>query len=103
VTETYSPTVGMSNVTDANEHILVNISTEASRVSLQFFSLEPSAWLRVTLRRGDALLFNEVVTSDPKNGNRISAPIPVGSSGDVTLVIAGPSGRELISAATAIR
>jgi hypothetical protein len=55
------------------------------------------------LRRGDALLFNEVVTSDPKNGNRISAPIPVGSSGDVTLVIAGPGGRELISAATAIR
>jgi hypothetical protein len=59
----------MSNVTDANENILVNLSTEKWRVTLQFFSLEPSAWLRMTLRRGDALLFNEVVTSDPRNGN----------------------------------
>jgi hypothetical protein len=72
-------------------------------VNLQFFGLDPSAWLRVTLRRGDALLFNEVVTSDPKDGNRISAPISVGSSGDVTLVIVVPGGRELISAAAAIR
>ena len=35
--------------------------------------------LRVTLKRGDAILFDEAVTADPKNGNRISAPLPVGS------------------------
>jgi hypothetical protein len=103
VTETYSPTVGMSNVTDANENILVNLSTEASRVTLQFFGLEPDMPRHVTLRRGDTVLFDETVVSDAKNGNRISAPIPVGGSGDVALTIVVPGGRELISAAAAIR
>ena len=41
IPETYSPTVGMSNVTQANENILVNLSAEASGVNLQFFSIEP--------------------------------------------------------------
>ncbi len=103
IPETYSPTVGMSDVTDANENILVNLSADASRVNLEFFSLEPATPLRVTLRRGDAVLFNETVTPDAKNGNRISAPIPAGSSGDVKLTIATADGRELISATAAIK
>jgi hypothetical protein len=103
VAETYSPTVGMTNVTDASEDILVNLSADASRVNLQFFSIEPNAPLRVTLRRGDAMLFDEPVTPEAKNGNRISAPIPAGSSGDVTLKIATADGRELISVITAMK
>ncbi len=103
IPETYSPTVGMSNVTDANENILVNLSTDASRVNLQFFSLEPEARLRVTLRRGDAVLFNEAVTPNATNGNRISAAIPAGSGGDVKLMIATADGRELIAATAAIK
>jgi hypothetical protein len=104
VTETYSPTVGMSNVTHANEDILVSLSTESSRVNLQFFSLEPATRLRVVLKRGDLILFDEVVAADPKNGNRISAAIPPnGSGGDVTLMIASAYGRELISAVAAIK
>ena len=42
IPETYSPTVGMSNVTHANENILINLSAEASGVNLQFFSIEPA-------------------------------------------------------------
>jgi hypothetical protein len=103
VAETYSPTVGMSGVTDANEDILVNLSADASRVSLEFVSLTPATPLRVTLRRGDAVLFDETVTPDAMNGNRISAPIPAGSAGEVTLSIAGPGGRELISATAEIK
>jgi len=103
VSETYSPTVGMNGVTDANENILVNLSAETSRVNLQFFSIEPSAPLRVILRRGDAVLFNEAVTPDPRNGNRISAAIPAGSGGDVKLRIATADGRELIAADAAIK
>ena len=74
IPETYSPTVGMSNVTHANENILVNLAAEASGVKLQFFSVEPATPLRVTLKRGETVLFDEAVTADPKNGNRISAP-----------------------------
>ena len=103
IAETYSPTVGMNNVTDANENIMVNLSADTSRVSLEFFSLELSAPLRVTLRRGDTLLFDQAVTADPQNGNRISAALPAGSSGDVKLTITTAGGREIISAAAAIK
>src|SRR6478735_9013607 len=66
-TETFSPTVGMSNVTDANENILVNLSAEGSSLNLQFFSIEPATPLRVTLKRGEAVLFNDGVNADPNN------------------------------------
>jgi hypothetical protein len=104
IPETYSPTVGMSNVTHANENILINFSAEASGVTLQFLSIEPATPLRVTLKRGDAVLFDDAVTADPKNGNRISAPIPAGGSGEqVQLTIRTAGGKELIAAETKIK
>jgi hypothetical protein len=104
IPETYSPTVGMSSVTHANENVLVNLSVEPSSVTLQFFSVEPDIPLRVTLKRGDATLFDDVVKADPKNGNRVSAAMPVGGSGDrVQLTIMTRDGRELITADTRIR
>jgi uncharacterized protein DUF5107 len=104
IPETYSPTVGMSNVTHANENILINLSAEASGVSLQFFSIEPTTPLRVTLKRGDAVLFNDAVKADPKSGNRISAAIPAGGSGaQVQLTIRTADGKELIAAETKIK
>lgn len=103
IAETYSPTVGMNNVTQANENILVNLSAEASRADLQFFSIEPDAPLRVTLKRGDAVLFDEAVKADPKNGNRISAPIPSGGGEQVRLTIRTADDKELISAETKIK
>ena len=104
IPETYSPTVGMSNVTHANENILINLSAEGARVNLQFFSIEPATPLRVTLRRGDAVLFNESVEANPTNGNRMSAPIPAGGSGEqVRLTINTAEGKELIAAETRIK
>ena len=104
VPETYSPTVGMSNVTHANENILINLSAEGSGVYLQFFSIEPATPLRVTLKRGGAVLFNAAVIADPKNGNRISATIPAGGSGEqVQLTIRTAEGKELIATETKIK
>jgi hypothetical protein len=104
IPETYSPTVGMSNVTVANENILINLSAEGSSVNLQFFSIEPATPLRVTLKRGDAVLFDDAVKADPKNGNRISATIPTGGSGEqVQLTIRTAEGKELIAAETKIK
>jgi hypothetical protein len=104
IPETYSPTVGMSNVTHANEKILINLSAEASGVNLQFFSIEPATPLRVTLKRGDAVLFNDAVNADPKNGNRIFATIPADGSGEqVELMIRTAEGNELIAAETKIK
>jgi hypothetical protein len=104
IPEIYSPTVGMSNVTHANGNILINLSAEASGVHLQFFSIEPATPLRVTLKRGDAVLFDDAVQADPKNGNRISARIPDGSSGEqVRLTITTAEGKELIAAETKLK
>jgi hypothetical protein len=104
IPETYSPTVGMSNVTHANENILINLTAEASGVNLQFFSIEPATSLRITLTRGDAILFDDAVKADPKNGNRISTRIPDGSGGEqVRLTIRTAEGKELIAAETKLK
>jgi hypothetical protein len=104
IPETYSPTVGMSNVTHANEDILINLSAEASSANLQFFSIEPATPLHVTLKRGDEILFDDTVQVDPKNGNRIAAPLPAGGSGErVRLMIRTAKGKELIAAETSVK
>jgi Domain of unknown function (DUF5107) len=104
IPETYSPTVGMSNVTHANENILINLAADASGVNLQFVSIEPATPLRVMLKRGDAAFFDEGVNADPKNGNRVFAPIPAGGSGEqVQLTIRTAEGKELIAAETKIK
>jgi hypothetical protein len=104
IPETYSPTVGMSNVTHANENILINFSAAASGVNLQFFSIEPATPLLVTLKRGDAILFNNAVQADLKSGNHISAAIPAGGGGEqVRLTITTAEGKELIAAETRIK
>jgi hypothetical protein len=104
IPETYSPTVGMRNVTHANGNMLVNLSAEATSVDLQFVSLEPATPLRVTLKRGEAVLFDEPVTADPKSGNRIAAALPAGGSGEqVQLTITTAEGKQLIAAATKIK
>jgi hypothetical protein len=104
IPETYSPTVGMSNVTHANENILINLAAEAARVTLQFFSIEPATPLRIILKRGDTALFDDAVTADPKNGNRISATIPAGGSGEqIRLTIRTAEGKELIAAETKVK
>jgi hypothetical protein len=59
--------------------------------------------LRVTLKRGEAVLFNEIVTSDPKNGTHVSAKIPAGGGESVRLTIATADGQELIAAETKIK
>ncbi|MBV8925412.1 MAG: DUF5107 domain-containing protein [Bradyrhizobium sp.] len=104
IPEAYGPTVGMSDVTDANEHILVNLAADASNANLQFVSLEPETPLHVRLKRGEAVLFDEAVSADPRRGNRISVPIDAGGSGEwVQATISAADGSELISAETRMK
>ena len=104
IPETYGPTVGMSNVTDANEHMLINLRAEGSSVNLQFVSLDPATPLRVRLKRGEAVLFDDAVQADPKAGNRLSVPIDDGGSGEwVQATISTSDGNELIAAETRIK
>jgi hypothetical protein len=104
VPETYSPTVGMNGVTDANEHILVNLLAAGSTANLQFVSLEPATPLRVLLKRGEEVLLDGAVTADPRNGNHMSVALPDGGSGEwVQVKISTADGSELIAAETRIK
>jgi len=104
VAETYSPTVGMSNVTHANDNILINFSADTSAANLQFYSIEPATPLRITLKRGEMMLLDTEAQADPAKGNRISAAIADGKSGErVQLTIKTSDGKELIAAETRIK
>jgi hypothetical protein len=49
-------------------------------------------------------LFDDAVKADPTNGNRISAAIPAGSSGEqVRLTIGTADGKDLIAAETKLK
>ena len=64
----------------------------------------PSAPLRVTLKRGEAVLFDEDVKPDPINGNRVSAGLAGGKAGEtIRLTIKSGDGKELIAAETPTR
>jgi hypothetical protein len=104
IPETYAPSIGISNVTDANEHVLVNLVAEGGSATLQFVSLEPATPLHVAMRRGEAVLYDDTVQADPKAGNRISVPFDGGGSGEwVKVTIATGDGNELITAETRIK
>ena len=73
-------------------------------MTIQFVSLEPATPLRVTLKRGDKVLFDDDVKADPKDGNHIAAAVPAGSSGDhVRLTIESAEGKELIATEARIK
>jgi hypothetical protein len=56
------------------------------------------------LKRGYAILFNDAVNADAKNGNRISAALPGGGSGEqVRLAITTAEGKDLIAAETKVK
>jgi hypothetical protein len=94
----------MRNVTDANANILVNLAAGAAGASLQFVSLEPAKPLRVTLKRGDAVMFDAAVQADPEHGNRISATIPEApSDAPIKLTIRTADGEQLIAAETKVK
>ncbi|MBR0870897.1 DUF5107 domain-containing protein [Bradyrhizobium tropiciagri] len=104
IAETYSPTVGMSDVTQANENILINLAADRSTVRLEFFSIVPEVPLLVTLKQSDVVLFNQTVMPDPKNGNRIVAPVPPAAGGEpVQLTIRSSDGNPLIAAQTPVK
>jgi hypothetical protein len=104
IPETYGPTIGMSDVTDANEHMLVNLVAEGERASLQFVSLEPATPLHVVLKRGEAVLYDGAVQADPRGGNRISVPFDGGGGGEwVKAMISTGDGDALITAETRIK
>lgn len=98
--ETYSPSVGLNNVTNANHNFLVNCAQwDADLVDCQIFGMYPDQTVRVTLLVDNAEIYSNSLTLDPKMGNNFSAPFPVGeeTDGAYRLVVSDLSGNELFS------
>jgi hypothetical protein len=95
--ETYSPSVGLDNVTAASENVLVNVDWNAEDVlTLEWFSMLPEEALQVTIRQEGLLLFDEAVYPDVWNGNFLT--LPEASGAVVEVLMADAQGMALFSA-----
>ena len=98
IEESYSPSVGLTNVTHANRNFLVNLYVEeTSVVNFQLFSINPDQPVNVSLTLGETTLYNSRITPDPQKGNQISVELPANSIDDsLTFVIEDMDGTELL-------
>jgi hypothetical protein len=89
----YTPTVGLTNVTDASEHMMVNLTTDKTaydgnadatvQIVCQAFSIMPAKAVhaRLRLEGGGSVqtVCDTTLTPDPKIGNVIRRAVPVKS------------------------
>jgi hypothetical protein len=113
----YTPTVGLTNVTDATEHMLVNLCTDKSAydgnrdadvlVSCQSFFIMPSDPVHalLLLEGGNSVqtVFDGDVTPDPVSGILTKKSVPVKSiyngTTRLTALFTDKNGRRLLSTA----
>jgi hypothetical protein len=81
IRETYSPSVGLANVTHANENVLVNLSHDGSSIDCQLFAAYPGETVQLSLLLDGQVFENRAVKLDPANSGDCSAELPAGSSG----------------------
>ena len=105
IQETYSPSVGMSNVTHANETFLVNMEHDGSSlINCQIFGMAPNRPVKISMLLDQQEIHTETVTLDPKSGNDCSTQIPDWSPGSVIdLLIMGQDDELLFEGEMALR
>ncbi len=86
ITEVYSPSVGMQDVTHATDRVLANLTETICQ--LYFMNLDDTYQVTLTRHNGATLVYSGSVTPDPANGHTI----PVSGSGELELVITDGSG-----------
>jgi hypothetical protein len=99
ISETYAPSVGLTNVTHANPNVLVNLDVSRSSVAdIQLYGMVPGEAVNVRLTLDGVPLYGGSITLDPLVGNAFSAPLPAGaSSGTLQLSITDQAGNELFT------
>jgi hypothetical protein len=81
IAETYSPSVGLDNVTHANQNFLVNLdTTDLASVEVEIFGLYPTQGVQVSLLLDGEVLESGSFVLDAVNGNRFSSDLPSVSS-----------------------
>jgi hypothetical protein len=104
ISETYAPSVGLTDVTHANANFLVNMDvTRSSVVNVQVFGMLPGETVDMRLTLDGAPLDGGSITLDPQVGNTFSAPLPGNAtSGMLQLSIRDRAGTELFAGSAAI-
>ena len=93
--ETYSPSVGLTDVNAANENILLHgYWDEEERFNLQWFALNPETELTIKLSQAETILREEKLKPDPHNGNQVQINA---SSTPITIIITNSIGVEIFS------
>ena len=90
VKETYSPSIGLENVTHANTKVLANLAADG--VHLNF--MEPGSQYRVIISEDNQPRYYELVTPDPLRGNHFST----GFGAAINLIIENEQGEQIFSA-----
>ncbi len=101
IEETYSPSVGLVNVTHANNDFLVNLTpTSSTAIECQLFGIYPEKTVIVSMNVDGAGFYEETIDGDPKTGNRCSTEIPDTFSGEtLNLLIKSEDGELLFESA----
>lgn len=79
IEETYSPSVGLTDVTHASTDFLFNLAADGT---CQLFGLYPDQTVEISLAVGATHIFTKSITLDPLKGNDCSANIPAGLAGE---------------------
>ncbi len=78
--ETYTPTVGLTNVTQASRDYLANFHVdEAGEVNLQLFSVQPRNKVQVVISTDGQSINETAVTFDPAKAVEIKVNVPDGA------------------------
>jgi len=100
IEETYSPSVGLENVTHANGNFLVNLMMIGPRtIKCQLFGLYPEQMVALSMDVDGADFYEESITLDPQAGNPCSTEIPDTFSGEtLSLQVRNENGALLFEA-----
>lgn len=93
IDEIYSPSIGLSNVTHANEDFLVNMSMDNdTMVRCQLFGMFPDQPVEISMYLDDQEFHRDTALLDATQGNDCSTNVPVSSSAStLKLLIESPS------------
>ena len=99
--ETYSPSVGLANVTHADKNFLVNLElVDPTLVDCQIFGIYPDQEVMVSILLDRTLIHQVPITLDPNNGNHVSSTLPEWSGeSELVVLIEDLNGNQLFSGA----
>jgi hypothetical protein len=97
IEETYTPTVDLTNVTQANRDYLANFyADDAGSAQLQLFSVHPDREVNVVITANGETLYDEPLVAQPGVAAEISVEVPANAE-SVTFALIGEDGIELLT------